>query len=127
MYFNVKQVFLRCRISFIVSSMLIVEVLLPSQEYRLVLTGHSLGAGVASLLAIILKKSFPPLICFAYSTPGWIVRLYANFQVVISPSFYKFHEVTQAFNKLLHFLSPLFTPSCILITLLSYLHAPLIN
>jgi len=45
-----------------------------AQNYRLVLTGHSLGAGVASLLAIVLKPKYPKLQCYAYSPPGCVIR-----------------------------------------------------
>ena len=45
-----------------------------TQNYRLVLTGHSLGAGVASLLAIVLKPKYPKLQCYAYSPPGCVIR-----------------------------------------------------
>ena len=44
------------------------------QHYRLVIVGHSLGAGVASILAILLKDYFPDLICYAYSPPGCVFR-----------------------------------------------------
>jgi sn1-specific diacylglycerol lipase len=40
--------------------------------YRLVIVGHSLGAGVASILAILLKDYFPDLVCYAYSPPGCV-------------------------------------------------------
>lgn len=39
----------------------------------LVITGHSLGAGAAALLAILLKPTFPKLKCFAFSPPGELV------------------------------------------------------
>ncbi|XP_041362272.1 diacylglycerol lipase-beta-like isoform X2 [Gigantopelta aegis] len=40
---------------------------------RLVITGHSLGAGTAALLAVLLKPVCPNLICFAYSPPGGLM------------------------------------------------------
>lgn len=43
------------------------------ENYRLVITGHSLGAGVAALLSILLKPIYPGLICFAYAPPGELV------------------------------------------------------
>ncbi|KAK7918955.1 hypothetical protein WMY93_010239 [Mugilogobius chulae] len=42
-------------------------------EYKLVITGHSLGAGTAALLAVMLKNSFPTLKCYAFSPPGGLV------------------------------------------------------
>ncbi|KAG1682224.1 Sn1-specific diacylglycerol lipase beta [Nymphon striatum] len=39
-------------------------------EYNLVITGHSLGAGTASILAILLRPDYPNLQCFAFSPPG---------------------------------------------------------
>ncbi|XP_078347675.1 diacylglycerol lipase-beta-like isoform X2 [Oculina patagonica] len=40
------------------------------ENYRLVIVGHSLGAGTASLLSVLLKPTYPDLICFAYSNPS---------------------------------------------------------
>ena len=42
--------------------------------YRLVLVGHSLGAGTAAILAILLRDQYPDLRCFAYSPPGGLLR-----------------------------------------------------
>ncbi|XP_062234515.1 diacylglycerol lipase-beta [Platichthys flesus] len=42
-------------------------------EYKLVITGHSLGAGTASLLALLLRNSFPTLQCYAFSPPGGLL------------------------------------------------------
>ena len=42
--------------------------------YRLVLVGHSLGAGTAAILAILLRDQYPELRCFAYSPPGGLLR-----------------------------------------------------
>ena len=44
------------------------------QDYKLVITGHSLGAGVASILAVLLRPQFPDLVCYAFSPPGCIFR-----------------------------------------------------
>ncbi|XP_025719450.1 diacylglycerol lipase-beta [Callorhinus ursinus] len=38
-------------------------------EYRLVVVGHSLGAGAAALLAIMLRSSYPQIRCYAFSPP----------------------------------------------------------
>ncbi|XP_052240425.1 diacylglycerol lipase-beta-like isoform X2 [Dreissena polymorpha] len=39
----------------------------------LVVTGHSLGAGAAALLAILLKPEYPEVRCYAFSPPGELV------------------------------------------------------
>lgn len=43
--------------------------------YKLVLVGHSLGAGTAAILAILLRPQFPDLQCYSYSPPGGLLRL----------------------------------------------------
>ncbi|GFR93543.1 diacylglycerol lipase, beta [Elysia marginata] len=40
---------------------------LNNGEAKLVITGHSLGSGVASILAILLKQEYPNLVCYAFS------------------------------------------------------------
>ncbi len=42
--------------------------------YRLIVTGHSLGGGVASILSMMLEPYYPDLYCYAFSTPGCIFR-----------------------------------------------------
>ena len=42
--------------------------------YQLILTGHSLGAGAATLLAMLLRPQFPGLRCYAFSPPGDAMR-----------------------------------------------------
>ena len=47
-------------------------------DYQLVVVGHSLGAGTAAILAILLRQQFPDLHCYAFSPPGgltWTRRL----------------------------------------------------
>ncbi|RLN88155.1 hypothetical protein BBJ28_00009064 [Nothophytophthora sp. Chile5] len=39
-------------------------------DYGLVITGHSLGAGTAVLLSVMLRPKYPQLRCFAFSPPG---------------------------------------------------------
>lgn len=39
-------------------------------NYNLVITGHSLGAGTASILAFLLRPQYPDLWCYAFSPPG---------------------------------------------------------
>ena len=47
---------------------------LEDKKYRLIITGHSLGGGVASVLSILLKPFYPDLFCYAFSPPGCIFR-----------------------------------------------------
>ncbi|KAF0698358.1 Aste57867_11008 [Aphanomyces stellatus] len=42
-------------------------------DYGLVVTGHSLGAGAATLLALMLRPKYPALSCLAFSPPGCLV------------------------------------------------------
>ena len=44
------------------------------QGAKLVVTGHSLGAGAAALLTILLKPKYPDVTCFAFAPPGELVR-----------------------------------------------------
>ncbi|XP_071461799.1 diacylglycerol lipase-beta-like [Marmota flaviventris] len=44
-------------------------------EYRLVVVGHSLGAGAAALLAIMLRSSYPQVRAYAFSPPRGLLRL----------------------------------------------------
>ncbi|KAF0309047.1 Sn1-specific diacylglycerol lipase alpha [Amphibalanus amphitrite] len=48
---------------------------LECEGYRLVLVGHSLGAGTAAILAILLRDQYPELRCFAYSPPGGLLSM----------------------------------------------------
>ena len=38
------------------------------------IVGHSLGAGVASALAVLLRPQYPGLVCYAMSPPGCVFR-----------------------------------------------------
>jgi sn1-specific diacylglycerol lipase len=40
---------------------------------QLIVCGHSLGAGVAALLSLLLRPYFPNLKCYAFSPPGALV------------------------------------------------------
>ncbi|CAD7091657.1 unnamed protein product [Hermetia illucens] len=46
-----------------------------TQNFGLVLVGHSLGAGTAAILAILLKPQYPSLQCFSYSPPGGLLSM----------------------------------------------------
>jgi sn1-specific diacylglycerol lipase len=38
--------------------------------YEILITGHSLGAGLATVVALLLRQTYPELKCIAYSPPG---------------------------------------------------------
>ncbi|WKY03093.1 hypothetical protein Q1695_016414 [Nippostrongylus brasiliensis] len=44
-----------------------------NSNYGLVVCGHSLGAGVASLLTLLLKQEHPEVRCFAFAPPGCVI------------------------------------------------------
>lgn len=46
---------------------------LASDKYKLLFCGHSLGAGIASILGILFRAQYPALRCFLYSPPGGIL------------------------------------------------------
>ncbi|XP_014245187.1 sn1-specific diacylglycerol lipase beta-like [Cimex lectularius] len=48
------------------------------QNYGLILTGHSLGAGTAIILGFLLRPSFPDLKVYAFSTPGGLLSRKAS-------------------------------------------------
>lgn len=43
-------------------------------SFGLVIVGHSLGAGTAAILSILLKPAYPSLLCYSYSPPGGLLR-----------------------------------------------------
>lgn len=42
----------------------------PCSDYKLILTGHSLGAGCAAVLSFMLRSKYPDLKCLCFSPPG---------------------------------------------------------
>lgn len=42
-------------------------------SYKLVVTGHSLGAGTAVILSMLLKREFPETKCVAFGVPGSVL------------------------------------------------------
>ncbi len=43
-------------------------------DYELVVTGHSLGAGTAVILTFMLRQFYPSAKCYAYSPPGGLLN-----------------------------------------------------
>lgn len=43
-------------------------------DYKLVVSGHSLGAGVAAILAILLRDRYPDIKAYAFSPPGGLIN-----------------------------------------------------
>lgn len=40
--------------------------------YHLRIIGHSLGAGIASMLGLMLRRKYPSLMCLCFSPPGCV-------------------------------------------------------
>lgn len=46
-----------------------------TQNFGLVCVGHSLGAGTASILAILMREEYSNLQCYSYSPPGGLLSM----------------------------------------------------
>lgn len=44
-----------------------------SYQYPIIIVGHSLGAGTAAILAVLLKEIYTNVICFAFAPPGGLI------------------------------------------------------
>ncbi|CAH1129425.1 unnamed protein product [Ceutorhynchus assimilis] len=44
-----------------------------TKDFDVVIVGHSLGAGTASILGILMRQTHPTLQCFCYSPPGGLL------------------------------------------------------
>mmetsp|Transcript_71 Transcript_71/g.162 ORF Transcript_71/g.162 Transcript_71/m.162 type:complete len:685 (+) Transcript_71:143-2197(+) len=49
------------------------RVMADYKDYKLRILGHSLGAGVASILSVLLRPKYPQLRCLAFSPPGCVL------------------------------------------------------
>jgi Lipase (class 3) len=45
----------------------------PGVQWRLVITGHSLGAGIAAFAGLFLHSLYPETRVWCYSPPGWLM------------------------------------------------------
>lgn len=53
-------------------------------EYHLMVVGHSLGAGTGAILAILMKKKYETVQCFAYSPPQSLKYAIINIMFILS-------------------------------------------
>ncbi len=60
--------------AYIVNKHLIETARLRRPDYPLVVCGHSLGAGVASVLGFLLRKQYPEVKAYAYSPPLGLMK-----------------------------------------------------
>jgi len=75
--------FLKCaKRKVTILSEILIEKLKEYPTYRLVVTGHSLGAAVANLFTLLFNQIFPeiPIHCYAYATPS-----VATIDIALSP------------------------------------------
>ena len=49
------------------------KILAEYEGYKLRIVGHSLGAGVAAMLSVLLRPKYPNLRCLAFSPPGCVM------------------------------------------------------
>lgn len=49
-----------------------------TDTFNIVCVGHSLGAGTAAILAIMLKQEYPATKCFSFSPPGGLLRYFCQ-------------------------------------------------
>ena len=43
------------------------------QQAKVVVVGHSLGAGTAVVLSLLMKPQYPSTMCYAFGTPGSVL------------------------------------------------------
>ncbi|KAL3116174.1 hypothetical protein niasHT_002298 [Heterodera trifolii] len=57
----------------LMSNHVLEDLVLECPGYSLVVCGHSLGGGIASLLALLLKAKYADVRCFAFGPPGPVI------------------------------------------------------
>ena len=67
---------------------------------QLVVTGHSLGAGTASVLAFLLRRLYPDTVCYAYSPPGCVFNAGRNTPVSLAVMLGIVELALRAFSRL---------------------------
>ncbi|UJR34101.1 hypothetical protein I4U23_021511 [Adineta vaga] len=51
----------------------LIDIFLQYPDYELVICGYSLGAGIAAILALLLKPTYPHLKCYGIAMPGSVL------------------------------------------------------
>jgi sn1-specific diacylglycerol lipase len=51
----------------------LIDIFVKHPDYTLIICGYSLGAGIASILAILLKSTYPHLKCYGTAMPGSVL------------------------------------------------------
>ena len=51
----------------------LIDIFLKYPDYKLVICGYSLGAGIAAILSILFKSTYPHLICYGIAMPGSVL------------------------------------------------------
>lgn len=51
----------------------LIDIFLKYPDYKLVICGYSLGAGIASILTILLKPTYPHVQCYGIAMPGSVL------------------------------------------------------
>ena len=54
---------------------IIIMLLFQYKNYKLIITGHSLGAGVSAILAVLYHSRYENLHCYSFSPPGSLFTL----------------------------------------------------
>lgn len=54
-------------------SIRLADIFIKYPDYSLVICGYSLGAGIAAILAIIFKSTYPHLKCYGIAMPGSVL------------------------------------------------------
>ena len=76
--------------------------------------GHSLGAGVAATLAVLLRNKFPGLICYAFSPPGKLAPPLSSLQLgIVECSLFEMQEILGSIRN------PMAPPSVVFVRTIS--------
>ncbi|KAF1763607.1 hypothetical protein GCK72_011874 [Caenorhabditis remanei] len=63
----------RCVFDILNKNKILNDLFISNPTYQLVVCGHSLGAGVGSLLTMLLKQEYPSVRCYAFAPPGCVI------------------------------------------------------